>query len=350
MSSWVRYYRNNYNRKNPEIEEIFPSPIPLSIPSSIPITDNEKLLPVTDKISSTVPSTVLSTVPSTIHSTVPSTVPSTIPSKNPSTVPSTVPSTIPSTIPSKNPSTVPSTIHSTINNQLTTLEFVDKNTIQLIKTENANCINCIDFIDAILYINLEHRSDRKVHCLNEIKKIDPTLKKTHRIDAVRCKENGALGCSLSHIKALKLIIDNPDWKNIIILEDDFTFSVDNGKDIHNIIYYTINSNDLYDMILLGLGAESLILEHTNDMNIKRILSAQTTSGYIVNRKYVYTLLANYIQSSSNMVDFGWKTEWCLDQHWKRIMPLGIWLTFKNRIGSQFEDYSDIEGRIVKYNC
>ena len=35
----------------------------------------------------------------------------------------------------------------------------------------------IDKIDAILYINLEHRTDRKEHILNEIKKIDPILQK-----------------------------------------------------------------------------------------------------------------------------------------------------------------------------
>ena len=32
--------------------------------------------------------------------------------------------------------------------------------------------SCLQYIDAILYINLEHRTDRKQHILNEIKKID----------------------------------------------------------------------------------------------------------------------------------------------------------------------------------
>ena len=66
----------------------------------------------------------------------------------------------------------------------------------------------IECIDAILYINLEHRPDRNEHCLNEIRKIDPLLTKTHRIDAVCNKSNGALGCTLSHIKALQLFLDN----------------------------------------------------------------------------------------------------------------------------------------------
>ena len=75
-------------------------------------------------------------------------------------------------------------------------------------TKRDNSKKFIDNIDAILYINLEHRPDRNDHCLNEIRKIDPLLTKTHRIDAILNKINGALGCTLSHIKALQLFLDN----------------------------------------------------------------------------------------------------------------------------------------------
>jgi hypothetical protein len=41
----------------------------------------------------------------------------------------------------------------------------------------------MDKIDAICYINLDHRLDRKEHILEQLRVIDPALTKTHRISA-----------------------------------------------------------------------------------------------------------------------------------------------------------------------
>jgi len=210
--------------------------------------------------------------------------------------------------------------------------------------------SCLERIDAILYINLEHRTDRNEHCTNEIKKIDPTLSKTHRINAVYCKENGALGCSLSHIKALELILKNPSWKTVMILEDDFTFITDDSPFLHSAIMHLIDSMSYYDMLLLAVGVERFTILPTQHPTIYRITSAQTTSGYIISRHYVYTLLANYTQSSQNMIEFGWKSEWCLDQHWKQVMPISNWYTLHQKIAYQYDSYSDIENKFMSYKC
>jgi len=241
------------------------------------------------------------------------------------------------------------------------LEFDNPNNTEYITTgqhaklsttirNNNEGVSCLEYIDAILYINLEHRTDRNEHCTNEIKKIDPTLSKTHRIDAVYCKENGALGCSLSHIKALELILKNPSWKTVMILEDDFTFITDHSPFLHSAIIHLLRSISYYDMLLLGIGVERCTTLPTQQPTILRLTSAQTTSGYIIPRHYVYTLLSNYTQSSYNMIQFGWKSEWCLDQHWKQIMPISNWYTLHKKIAYQYGNYSDIEGKFTSYNC
>ena len=50
---------------------------------------------------------------------------------------------------------------------------------------------CGDVLDAIMYINLAHREDRKHHVLNEIQKINPSLDRVHRIDALYVQNQGA---------------------------------------------------------------------------------------------------------------------------------------------------------------
>jgi hypothetical protein len=69
---------------------------------------------------------------------------------------------------------------------------------------------CCDVLDAIIYINLTHREDRKQHILNEIQKINPSLDRVHRIDALYVQNQGALGASMSRIKALELMIKHPE--------------------------------------------------------------------------------------------------------------------------------------------
>ena len=87
-------------------------------------------------------------------------------------------------------------------------------------------------IDAILYINLAHRTDRNEHILHEIHKLCTDDSKIHRIDAIK-RENGAFGCGLSHIKALEYALEH-EWKTVLIVEDDFTFKCDSNEIERNI--------------------------------------------------------------------------------------------------------------------
>ena len=207
----------------------------------------------------------------------------------------------------------------------------------------------IDYIDAILYINLEHRHDRNEHCLNEIRKVDPLLTKTHRIDAIYNKSNGALGCTLSHIKAIQLFLDN-SWNTCIILEDDFTFINDDIEYINNSLLYLFDNSNDFDVLLLGVGVTDLKTVPTKNSYINKVESSQTASGYVLTKKYANTLLSNFNTCSNNMIELGWDSKWCHDQYWKQLMPVANWYTLKNRIGYQYGNYSDIENTFTDYKC
>ena len=69
-----------------------------------------------------------------------------------------------------------------------------------------------------LFINLEHRTDRLQHALDEFKKLGIN---SERVNAVKMK-NGAIGCTMSHIKCIELA-KSRDWEQVFICEDDITF-------------------------------------------------------------------------------------------------------------------------------
>ena len=196
-------------------------------------------------------------------------------------------------------------------------------------------------LDAIIFINLDHRRDRKIHILNEIKKIDPTFQKTQRISACY-NNNGAIGCSLSHIKALELCLQHPEWKKCLILEDDFTFSST------ELFEELLLACPVFDMLLLAIGSE--LCELTEVPNIYRILSSQTASGYVVHQKYINTLLDNVREGYNLLCKIGNPVYNAIDQYWKKIMQNGLWYSHKNKIGYQYANYSDIEKKYCDYGC
>ena len=67
---------------------------------------------------------------------------------------------------------------------------------------NTNCkanITCLDDIKHAFYINLEHRKDRKEHVEEQLSKVGINA---NRFNAIKM-ENGAIGCSMSHLKILQ---------------------------------------------------------------------------------------------------------------------------------------------------
>lgn len=205
----------------------------------------------------------------------------------------------------------------------------------------------LDHIDAIIYINLEHRTDRNDHIINEIKKIDPTLSKTHRLEAEYIPTNGALGCALSHIKAVELCFEHPEWNRCLILEDDFTFL---SPECNKQLIELSTSRPSFDVLLLAFGHDNFVSEETDSPHVRRVYSSQTTSGYVVHKNYMGVLLNNFRISSDILRNRGKCHDGCLDQYWKRLMPHGNWYAYHTRIGYQYANHSDIENTYHNYEC
>ena len=117
-----------------------------------------------------------------------------------------------------------------------------KEKLSIIKPHNNSFKDKINF--PILYINLEQNKDRNENILNEFKK--HKIKNFKRIDAVYGKKykfkgdnigdfkfinnfdkkfsNSELGCTLSHIKAIKYAYEN-NLGTLLIIEDDISFDL-----------------------------------------------------------------------------------------------------------------------------
>lgn len=190
-----------------------------------------------------------------------------------------------------------------------------------------------------LYINLEHREDRKNQIEGELKKVD--FYNYQRFNAVKNKK-GYLGCSQSHIDCIKLAKAN-NFPNVMILEDDFQFLI--GKnEFHMILNHLLTVE--YDVFILGYNTRDIT--DIGDKYLKKIRGTQTTSGYIVNRRYYDKLITNFEEGLRLLKETDIYSKYAIDQYWKLIQPDDKWLVYK-RIGKQRESFSDIENVNVNYN-
>jgi glycosyl transferase family 25 len=166
--------------------------------------------------------------------------------------------------------------------------------------------------------------------------------KIERFEAIE-NESGAVGCTLSHIQCLKLAIER-DYENVMIIEDDIYFTQPEWikKQWSKIFDYD------FDVFMLGMN---LFDFEPVDQNIIRMLGGGTTTGYIVKKHYYEKLLANYKQGLELLFKTGNKSQYCIDSYAIRTLHhVDRWLAFSNLTVSQVQDYSNIEKRVVNYDC
>jgi GR25 family glycosyltransferase involved in LPS biosynthesis len=193
-----------------------------------------------------------------------------------------------------------------------------------------------------LFINLEHRTDRLEHALMEFKKMGI---KTERVNAIKM-QNGAIGCTLSHIKCIELA-KSRDWEQVFICEDDITFL--NPELLkRNIDLFYNNDDILWDVLIIGgnnVPPYQQLYEYA-----ARIFQNQTTTGYIVKKQYYDTLLTNFKESAANLLrNPDNKFEYALDKYWNRLQMQDFWYMITPPTVTQYENYSDIECETTNYD-
>lgn len=198
----------------------------------------------------------------------------------------------------------------------------------------------MEFIPHILYINLDSRPDRLAQITSELSCMGLS---GERLSAVNTVPHGYIGCSATHIKGLKLAREC-GWENVVMLEDDFQFVV-NKETLERQLREFFSRGIEYDVLFLGYN---LINSGPKDNLVGKALEVQTTSGYIVHKRFYDILIKHLEEGLEKLTATHNPSKYTIDQWWKSLQPVHSWYYFVNRIGIQRPGYSDIEGRVVNY--
>lgn len=191
----------------------------------------------------------------------------------------------------------------------------------------------MDTIEHVIYINLDHRTDRRAQIEHELACFG---NRVERLSATR-HATGGIGCTMSHIRALRRAKE-AGWKNVLIVEDDFVWT----NRVAGEACLTRLTGQPYDVIVLG-GAYAKY-----DPSSLRLQSCQTTTAYIVAAHYYDTLIANFKEGLEGFLRSGRYAEYALDQYWKRLQSVDQWFLVNPSLCAQRPGYSDIEKRVVDY--
>ena len=202
-------------------------------------------------------------------------------------------------------------------------------------------IKCLSDITNAFYINLDHRIDRKEHVEKELDSIGIKAK---RFNAIKM-ENGAIGCSMSHLKILQDAKNN-QLDHVLIVEDDITFL--NSELFKSQInrFFELHGNK-WDVILFA-GNNIPPYEKIDDTCVK-VSHCQTTTGYLVNGHYINILAQNIKMGLTHLLNKpNEKNKFAIDRFWFILQGASNWFLITPLTVVQREDYSDIEQKVTNY--
>jgi len=201
-------------------------------------------------------------------------------------------------------------------------------------------INSIENIEHAFYINLENRPDRKEHVEKQLQNIG--IEAT-RFNAIKLS-NGAVGCSMSHLKCLEIAKQN-NWDHVMIVEDDILFL--NPNVFKNQLNKFLKNHKNFDVLLIA-GNNVPPYQKIDDTCVK-VYRCQTTTGYIVQSHYYDKLISNIKEGIKQLItNPDQHILYAIDKYWFRLQEKDNWFLVTPLTVTQKEGYSDIEKRPTNY--
>lgn len=204
-------------------------------------------------------------------------------------------------------------------------------------------------IDAIIYINLDRRVDRRAEMETQLAVYDLSAE---RFVAIETAGFGILGCGRSHCAVLQLA-KSRGYRNVLILEDDFEMEV-SPAEWNSTLERLFTEYPVFDVCMLAYNLremEPVICENgmTSDF-VGRVLFAQTASAYIVQSHYYDDLIRLYEWAMPLLEATHQHWIYANDIIWKGSQQAGRWFYLLRRLGRQRVGFSDNAGHIMDHHC
>lgn len=195
-----------------------------------------------------------------------------------------------------------------------------------------------EFIDKIIYINLDHREDRRKIMSTFFEEGKIPIEKVVRFPAIK-RSYGPLGCLESHTEVLRIAKRN-GWENVLVLEDDLKWS--NFEEGYAKLE-ELSKLPKWDVIMLaGWYAK---------YDLPRVFDAYNAGAYLVNGHYIDRLLTNRAYSVgklANGIGFDCRNpKYFADAYWNNLIAVDTWYCIYPCLCYQVDGFSDNGRRVIE---
>jgi glycosyl transferase family 25 len=192
------------------------------------------------------------------------------------------------------------------------------------------------------YINLTSRPDRKSWCELQMQTVG--IQAT-RFNAIKL-QNGAIGCTMSHLKCLQMAKEQ-GWDHLLIVEDDIEFTNPQLFKRQFEKFLTNTPKEDWDVVIIA-GNNMPPYEVVADYCVK-VTKCQTTTSYLVNGHYFDALITNIKDGLQFLIKEPHNHRiYAIDKYWFKLQQKDKWFLITPLSVVQRQDYSDIEQRITNY--
>ena len=192
-------------------------------------------------------------------------------------------------------------------------------------------------MEHVLYINLSHRKDRRDHIEQQLVRWGVSYERFNAVHHML----GHIGCTQSHIRCLELAIER-EWDHVCIVEDDM-YIVDVPLFRQTLSTFLASSTP-WDVLLLGGNVGPPYIKVSG---ARRVMNAQTTTAYVVQKHYYATLLDNFKRGLQLCLSYH-LSQYRIDMYWKRLQRNDQWYILDPLTVIQKDGYSDIEKVYTNY--
>jgi glycosyl transferase family 25 len=184
------------------------------------------------------------------------------------------------------------------------------------------------YIDRIIYINLDDRPDKKDYIESQLNALGVPYE---RFPGIYQRKNG-LGCTKSHLGVQKLARER-GYKNVLILEDDFTFGV-TKEEFEERLTQLFESGPAFDVCFLSNTTveKDELIEGCGFL--KRALDVYGAEAYLLQNHYYDTLIATYEMAVQKLEETGMHWLYISDRAWVPLLQKDQWVRFVDRFGKQ----------------
>jgi len=164
-----------------------------------------------------------------------------------------------------------------------------------------------------------------------------------------------MGCSLSHAMALASWLFADSTENCLVLEDDF--ATHSREQFEGVLDTAIQSRLSWDVFLLASNV-AVPIENTPIENVYRVINAQTTSAYLVTRRYAPRLISQFFASAElyrahrhvpSLAEPNLQAVFfALDSLWKNLQLNDRFWAALPQVCFQRASYSDVQLRFTNY--